>query len=249
MNAWIVGQVHAPKRGCDRSTYEDAFLWAPGRADHRTFRLAISDGATESAFAGLWAKMLVEAFVKDTSWERQLETLAKEWAEQVWSRDLPWNLQEKASLGAHASLLGAVITLSRSITRVPGSWVVTAQIFGDSCMFVLDQDGVLKRSYPYTQPVEFDTRPYLLSTLPEHRQRALDHGETRRTRLTPSQQLLVSTDAIGRWMLEASPADIAELSAIALASDQTAFERWLERGRAEGSLRDDDCTVVVVTRG
>ena len=56
----------APKAGNRSDEYEDAF-W-PQRTINRTvnrsglFRLAVADGATETSFAGLWARRLVRAY-------------------------------------------------------------------------------------------------------------------------------------------------------------------------------------------
>src|SRR2546430_11000254 len=53
-----------PKRGHGPREYEDAF------ADNLALgRFAVADGATESAYAGLWARMLVNEFVSTASAE------------------------------------------------------------------------------------------------------------------------------------------------------------------------------------
>lgn len=248
MITWTTGTVAAPKRRCEESSYEDASRVGLDAPQDRSFRAAISDGATESAFARLWATSLVDAFVNDSAWQQRLDALAQAWAANVWARDLPWNVQEKASQGAHASLLGVVITASHTEPWQTERWHVHASIFGDSCFFVVDEAGVIDRAEPYQRPEQFDARPYLLSTSPDHRQRAIDRHLTRRARLTNSQTLLLSTDAIGRWMLDALPSEIIELSGIALDSNRSDFDDWLELHRSDGSLKDDDCTVVAISR-
>src|SRR5260370_42032120 len=50
--------LSVPKHGHTEDEYEDA--WA---ADPDAGRFAVADGASESAFAGLWARLLVEGFV------------------------------------------------------------------------------------------------------------------------------------------------------------------------------------------
>ena len=240
---WRFGAVHAPKEGCDESSYEDAYSIGLDDLAARSFRVAVSDGATECAFARMWAVMLVEKFVSETGWRRQLDVLARAWAADVWSRALPWNVQAKASDGAHASLLGVVVT-----ELSDGRWRAQAHVFGDSCLFVLDTDGVIEIAVPYVRPEQFDQRPYLLSTDPIHRERALEHTVERRIILGANQLLLLCTDAIGRWLVEAPPDDVTELVGISQRSDRAGLNDWLERRRRARSVKDDDSTVVVIAR-
>ena len=249
MEEWSVGAVSAPKRGCEDASCEDAHRVGDHSVDCDRFRVAVSDGATESAFAKLWANSLVAEFVSNAGWERDLNGLARRWATDVWSRDLAWNVQERASEGAHASLLGAVISVTKTARWQTKRWHVHATIFGDSCMFVLDPDGEITKAEPYQKAEEFDAHPYLLSTSPVHRKRALEHRKTRRASMTNDQWLLLSTDAIGRWMLKAPPDQRIELAEITFASDRPAFDVWLETHREDRSLKDDDCTVVTISRG
>ena len=54
---------HVPKRGNAETEYEDAYF--PEHApDHEVteFRCAVADGASESAFASVWARLLVRSF-------------------------------------------------------------------------------------------------------------------------------------------------------------------------------------------
>jgi hypothetical protein len=245
---WTIGTVAAPKRGCEEASYEDAYRIGLDASGDSSFRVAVSDGATESAFARLWANSLVDAFVHDRGWEQRLDDLARDWATDVWSRDLAWNVQEKASQGAHASLVGAVVSVQPTEPWQTPRWHAHASIFGDSCLFVLKPDGVIVRAEPYERPEQFDARPHLLSTSPEHRQRALQHRRVRRSHLSNDQLLVLSTDAIGQWMVDALPEKIVELITIATASNKPAFDLWLEEHRSCGDLKDDDCTVVTVAR-
>jgi hypothetical protein len=241
---WNWGSVHAPKRGCEAASYEDAFaIGVPAGPNGGRFRLAVSDGATESAFAQLWASMLVEAYVQSPRWRSELTSLARAWADNVWSRDLAWNVQERASGGAHAALVGAVVTPINTI-----EWRVHVELYGDSCFFITASDGTIDRAEPYRVPEDFDRRPYLLSTVPEHRARAMERRLVRRGTLQLDETLMLCTDAVGRWLLDAPPDAVAGLVRIALGFDQTSFAQWLEYERSAGRLMDDDSTVVAVTR-
>ena len=48
-----------PKRGHSADEFEDAFAFDPAAG-----RYAVADGASESSFAGLWARLLVEGFIR-----------------------------------------------------------------------------------------------------------------------------------------------------------------------------------------
>ena len=54
------------KDGNDVTEYEDAFSPRLFENDkYSEFRCAVADGATETSFSGLWAKILVDAFVEE----------------------------------------------------------------------------------------------------------------------------------------------------------------------------------------
>ena len=72
------------------------------------FRFAVADGATESSYAGIWAKQLVRAFCKGlldyyTIWDN-LPNLQLRWSQIVrervmaQGRPLPWYAEEKIEM-------------------------------------------------------------------------------------------------------------------------------------------------------
>src|SRR4051794_1984465 len=93
-----------PKKGHAAEEYEDA--WA---GDPASGRFAVADGASESAFAALWARLLTEAYVaggnpRDPgSW---LQGPRRRWAGEVMGLELPWYAELKREQGAFATLLG-----------------------------------------------------------------------------------------------------------------------------------------------
>jgi serine/threonine protein phosphatase PrpC len=98
---------HVPKRGNAEAEYEDAFF--PESCVDRevsAFRCAVADGASESAFAGLWARLLVRGFGRR---RLRLGRLRQMWHRATNSRPLPWYLETKILSGAHATFLGLSI--------------------------------------------------------------------------------------------------------------------------------------------
>src|SRR5712692_2413403 len=97
-----------PKLGNSAEEYEDA-----AAADPRCGRFAIADGAAESSFAALWARLLVTGFVAAPpadlgSWADFLRPLQQRWAAEVGGRPLPWYAEMKLQQGAFATFLGVV---------------------------------------------------------------------------------------------------------------------------------------------
>src|SRR5437762_14162270 len=79
-----------PKRGHGPQEYEDAFA-----GNLALGRFAVADGATESAYAGLWARMLVNEFVatasaEPASWDSWLPALQVQWENTVGGAAEPW---------------------------------------------------------------------------------------------------------------------------------------------------------------
>src|SRR5262245_41132578 len=128
---------HQPKRGHSEEEYEDAFAGHGARG-----RFAVADGASESSFAGMWAKLLVEGFVRepDNPWEDPgwLEPLRQKWAAEVADRPLAWYAEVKRQEGAFATLLGLAL-------RRPSHWRALA--VGDSCLMHIREGGMFS-SFP-----------------------------------------------------------------------------------------------------
>jgi hypothetical protein len=97
---------HVPKRGGNEEEYEDAYF--PGEfADQvGAFRCAVADGASESAFANIWAQLLVRGFGKRKMRIAELQT---HWQKAVGGKRLPWFLEKKAKKGAFAAFIGLSI--------------------------------------------------------------------------------------------------------------------------------------------
>src|SRR5947209_4095831 len=91
-----------PRRGHAPGECEDALAGDPAAG-----RFAVADGASESAFAGAWARLLAEGFVaapgepwRDLDW---LGPPRQRWAAAVDGPSLPWYAEAKRDLGAFAT--------------------------------------------------------------------------------------------------------------------------------------------------
>ena len=95
--------LHLPKRGNSADEYEDAWAADPDRG-----RFAVADGASESTYAALWSRLLVESFVAARRPWNELHWVDESqhrWAGSVDALDLPWYAEMKREQGAFATLL------------------------------------------------------------------------------------------------------------------------------------------------
>jgi hypothetical protein len=119
-----------PKRGNRRDEWEDA--WS---ANTLRGRFAVADGAADSAYAGSWARCVVEHFVKQgtgpaESWVDVVPAVQAEWMAQFQDRQLPWYAEAKLQHGAFATFLGLAVDRDDS-----GATTWEAIAIGDSCLF------------------------------------------------------------------------------------------------------------------
>lgn len=217
----------APKSGHTAGEYEDAAA-GPANAPDGTTRFAIADGATESAFAGLWARTLVEAFVAPESavpetFGEFLHRARRAFGESVAEREsgLAWYASAKAEEGAHAAFLGLVLYPNHA-------WRAVA--VGDCCLLHL-RDGDLLEAWPISDPADFDHRPDLVTS----RFEAMHTPATTSGQWADGDRLLLASDALAAFLLaqDTIPDDVGD------------FETFVADARESG-MRNDDVTLVEV---
>jgi hypothetical protein len=216
-------RIHAlPKHGHERS--EDA---AHGPvASGGAARLAIADGATESAYAGDWARLLVRAACEAPLAEA-VEAARAAFVEAAAGRSaaLSWYAEAKAAEGAFATILALTI-------EEGGRW--SAEAVGDCVLFQL-RGGALHLAWPITDPAEFGDRPALIASGADHPIPDIlqTKGEWRR-----GDAFLLATDALAAFLLQHDP-----LAAAGLEANQ--FAAFITDARQRG-MRNDDVTLVEV---
>ena len=238
-----IEQFSCPKLGNSPEEYEDAWSWRPlkGNEGHR---IAITDGATESSFAKLWAILLAESYTRgvDTGLDF-FDTLAparRLWQRRVSTRQLPWFAVEKARAGAFAAFLGLHVDCKSQNWR--------ALAMGDCCLFQLDNaqpDMRVVQLFPLSHSSEFSMGPFLVGSKvdphPMHEHLKVIEGSLR-----PDDMLLLTTDAIAAWLLkrheEGRPLWKWLYRRLRTTED---FAGLVEYARKNG-LRNDDLTLVRV---
>ncbi len=235
---------HTHKRGNAPDEYEDAFAGDAAKA-----RFAVADGASESSFVAMWAKLLTEGFVaaEGKPW-RELDWLTpvrERWAAEVDPRSLPWYAEEKREEGAYATLLG--IAFHKSKTN-EGEFLWRAVAVGDSCLFRV-RGGRLTKSFPLSHASDFGNQPPLLGS----RGRTNDTPQTVERlagKARAGDRFLLMTDALAEWMLRQTenqrrPADDIQ-RLLKQTKPHDAFAAWIEERRQRQGLRNDDATLVIV---
>jgi protein phosphatase 2C-like protein len=218
-----------PRRGHAADEYEDAFA-----ADPAAGRFAVADGASESSFAGQWARLLVEGFVcPSPGW---LGAARQTWAARVDGQSLPWYAEAKRDDGAFATFLGLVLGAGR--------WHALA--VGDTCLFQV-RGNRLVTAFPLGREADFDNRPRLIGSRTSTD--AEVHAE-RKGDWQAGDRFLLMTDALAQWFLrrhEAGGRPWEELSGFPEGDGAiSAFAEWVEERRRDG-LRNDDVTLVLIT--
>lgn len=236
-----------PKAGNRPDEYEDA-CW-PARSltiDEPILRCAVADGATESAFAGHWARQLAGAWGKGHLDPDDLTgSLAGEqaaWQGMVDTQPLPWYAEEKARSGAFAALLGLTVDM-RAAERA--GW--RAFGVGDCALFQV-RGAALLSAFPAEDSGFFTSHPLLISSRPERNASITASWHAAAGDLQPGDRLYLVTDALGQWLLQAVEAGGAPWNALdaAMTGRRHKFAAWVAALRAHHALRNDDVTALRV---
>jgi hypothetical protein len=218
------------KSGLSPDEYEDASAVMMGESG---LACAVADGATETSFSSVWARLLAEGYVRGAlrtlddvaalspAWRSEIDALTRD-------KPLPWYAEEKLSYGSFAALVGLHL-------RRDGGW--TALASGDCCVFHL-RGGALTAAFPLDSADAFNNRPLLLSTLPER-----NTAELRAIsgRWQKDDVFFLASDALAQFLLR-HPLVLDKFRTLRARS----FAPLIERLRADKRCRNDDMTFVRV---
>ena len=157
-----------------------------------------------------------------------------------WER-IPWHGEAKARAGAFATLLGLAIG---SAPDDSGRLSWQAMAVGDSCLFVV-RDGRLRLSFPLEDPAEFDNNPALVCSNPDNAGGLWESVRRSSGECAPGDLLILATDALACWLLAEHAAGERPWETL-LALDPPAWAGWVGERRRNGSMRNDDTTLVII---
>ncbi len=265
-------ELWAPKAGNSPEEYEDAFravfpehaetdteAGEPDTPDAGAARVAVADGASESAFAREWANALAGAFASAPpdlggltadSLDEWLRPAREEWREGVPWDDLPWHGEAKARAGAFATLLG--LTIEAAPDGDEGdegdedgealAWRALA--VGDSCLFIV-RDGRLAVSFPLEDAAEFGNTPVLVCSNPDNAENLWNGVSQRSGDCEAGDRFILASDAIACWFLAADAAGEKPWETIAALAPPD-WDGWVEDQRRAGLMRNDDVTLLAL---
>lgn len=236
--------VWLPKRGNSLEEYEDCANPFEGmETEVDTFKCAVADGATETSFSGLWAKLLVDGFVG----KEEIQALRAKWTQQISGKELPWYAEQKAESGAFAALVG--LTLASDGKKSKGTW--TAEAVGDCCLMHTREKKVLSQ-FPLTASEQFNSSPFLLCS-------QVHEGDSEPERIATSGEwkkgdvFYLMSDAIARWAYKRQEEHSDSVMWLDGLTTQDAIEKFAavqrdqldDYGRAY--MRNDDVTLLRVS--
>jgi hypothetical protein len=249
----IARAFSAQKLGNAEADYEDAFEpRRPVDATCERFRAAVADGATETSYSGLWARLLVHAYagsrpylenVEPARWAGALHRLQARWQRIINTAQLPWYAEEKARMGAFSSLLG--LSLADGDGQ-RGAWRAVA--VGDSCLFQV-RDGQLIRAFPYRSSEDFTNRPVLVSSVAAQNHDLAEHVLGDAGEWETDDAFYLMTDALACWFLKAhedGERPWCVLRDLDTADESRPFGDWVDGLRASQAMRNDDVTLLRV---
>lgn len=271
-----VTHLVASKYGSTEAECEDAVAVLPGCA-HDDMLLGpltagVCDGATESALAKDWARLLsrtaaeqamecpellaggaaFETFASSAvaRWEPWLAAYTR--ARVADGRPLKWYEHTKLAEGAYATLLTVRIDPDPGpgpspdpVTAESAAWRWQAAALGDSCLFHLRDDRLLQ-AFPLATADAFGTAPDLFGSRNHDAGLLARRARFARGRCEPGDRLFLMTDALAAWFLTAADqrSAVRELLDFSGPDDLDAFRTWLDGLRERRQLRNDDVAVV-----
>lgn len=243
---------HVPKDGNSSGEYEDAFLGSTHGIASLPHCCVVADGATESAFSRLWARLLVRAFYENAmqafsetpstnndDWKLVLNDCRRKWFDQVNILELPWYAEEKVRKGAYATILGICF---RPIGKY-GQWKAVA--VGDCNLFHIRNNECI-RSFPIQHSSEFCSCPNLISSrslLNEYLPIQYNRG-----RFKCGDSFYLMTDAIAQWFLKCCEAPDQQATVIREVDsiEHSNFTSWISTLRDSKQMLNDDVTLMRV---
>lgn len=209
----------------------------------RSLRVALSDGASTSSGAELWASLLCQRAagfedgwdlpIDEATWLKDCRSAWSTRSKDELGTDAPWYARAAQAMGAYATLLALRIDES--------GWKAFA--IGDTNLFQV-REGKLWRAFPIEQVDLFDAAPSLVSSLAckERTDQPIHFAEGS---LLPGDVFILATDAMARFLMEQGAWTWA-LSLLEDPSPEASFLAVVQKGRATRQLKDDDTTLTLI---
>jgi serine/threonine protein phosphatase PrpC len=225
-----------------RASYEYKYIQDKFEISLNNRCIALSDGTTQSFKSEIWAKMIVDEFVKKPTFiVEDLITRLKESAINFKNNDFVYSLNfAKAALEKDKQKKGGTATFI-GLQFVNASTIKILNC-GDSCLFILRKDKILP--FPFKNLDELDHNNFFInsSSLIDSETEA-DFFNYDEITLEKDDKLILATDAISR-LIFSNPEIISILLSINSFEELKDFcqEYW-----KKNKLEEDDISIIIVS--
>ncbi|MEO7717706.1 MAG: hypothetical protein ABIY70_16020 [Capsulimonas sp.] len=236
MQVHFLGSYQTPKVDCAASECEDRYAICGAGS---TF--AISDGASNSIFAGEWAQSLVDQFIAspttsiNASWLRPATAALYS---HVDFESLPWHGVAKFTRGVFATLSGLFFDCqSQRFSTVS---------IGDSVIVWRHLQSGRAGMLPSMRSQDFERFPHLICHLPERNIGLFRRVRRRKSIKLPSgdTSFYLMTDALCHWYVSECERGREPWQALCEITSQDDFVDFIVHLRRENILKNDDTTLI-----
>lgn len=221
---------------------------------------AIADGASQSFYPNLWAKLLVDNFCKnpninEKNWETWLRDIQSDWLSIV---------TEKVDLLRDRKTSSWVTNQNRLNSREPATSTfvglnfelltdqLKVSIVGDSCLFILENDK-LEKTYLLNCSDDFSDRPRYLASYRKDNDFSPDFltigiEENIAIESDSSLYFILATDALSEYIFNSREQNIDIFKSLLKVSSKEEFESFVSQARTQKNprLKNDDISLVIL---
>lgn len=236
----------------DRHTHNEDIYLPKTKMD--VPRFVMCDGATSSYAARMWAEILAAQYMisGEMSDRDRVYTAAKQY-ETKYPISLLAGMNHSE---IEAFKRGSSTTLLLLEQDVANPSLVHVTTVGDTCVFVLDHDGHVIRSFPFECAEQFSTSAYLVTVTFDGLRQLFDELTMdfywKKTDLDLTEMgnvfLLCATDAVSQWIMSKRerPDEIRRFFKAVKSRKRNKFVHFIEHERRLRTMPTDDSTVVII---
>lgn len=249
INAEII-QLSTEKFGNSIDENEDSLqvLKSPRKGNYFScINCAMADGATSTLFSKLWADKLTMLAVNYapslSKLNKILSRAQKSWQDEIFNKELPWNVEEKVKNGSFSSLLWFRLS-NYPLNKKHLRWKAIA--IGDTNLIILREKSLI-HAFPLKISAEFGNNPNLLSSKPE--KNSFENIKCKEEVWQPGDEFILSTDALAQYLLHSIEIGDEEFFRIGNELFRTKdksgyFLEWLSSRRMNSQIKNDDTSII-----
>jgi len=236
-----------PKAGLEDFQNEDAT--AVDNISAGTLWVRVSDGASTGVFSREWSQHLCHNFEagwmkSEQHFENGLNTLRESFKPDI---TRPSALRKFLMEGSYATLLAALVQK----TDATDNAALHLSLFavGDVSLFVFNQAGESKFTFPYKQTQDFNNVPNLIRSKAALQAKTPYKIAQAEIRTAPEDLILIATDTFSEYLFKTIPSGkhTNKLLKMLQCKDDMAFKEVIDTFRNADGMKNDDVAVCFLT--